>query len=402
MILSDTTSNLIHSPRHVLVDHLSLAWTEALTQRLTSHDQPLQSVTSERTLRSAPRATTRPTNVLTTLDLFAGAGGLSTGLRAAGFTVVGAVENDATAAATYRLNHPKTKVILSDIRDLTGPALLEHVGLAPGALALLTGCPPCQGFSSLRTHRKVSHTDDPRNDLLFEILRLARSIRPRALIVENVPGLASDHRFDSFRRGLFASGYRNEFAILDATHFGVPQRRKRLVLVALHKRDLPPDWAAATHTVPVTVRQAIGGLPEAGQSGDTLHDLGENRSQAIMRRIRATPADGGSRRDIPSEMACPCHEGNDGYSDVYGRMAWDQASPTITSGCHNPSKGRFLHPEADRAITLREAALLQTFPRNYIFDLSRGKENVARQIGNAFPPLLIKAIAKRLTYELAA
>jgi len=336
----------------------------------------------------------------TAIDLFSGAGGLSTGLTQAGFSVVGAVEKDPTSAETYRLNHPNTRLLVTDIRDLTGPQILREVGLERGRLDLLTGCPPCQGFSTLRTRRRTRPVMAPRDELIFEILRLTRSMRPRALVVENVPGLASDPRFQAFRDGLHACGYESDFAILDATHFAVPQRRQRLVLLAMRRpATLPSEWASPGRIEHRTVRDAIGGLAEAGRSGDPLHDLPDRRSRAVMARIRATPKDGGSRSDVPRHLGCPCHSASDGYHDVYGRMAWDQVSPTITSGCHNPSKGRFLHPEAHRAITLREAAILQSFPRGYRFSMKRGKEHVAWQIGNAFPPALIQPIARRLRRE---
>jgi len=349
---------------------------------------------------SAVTRTGKTPERLTSIDLFAGAGGLSTGLRAANFDVLGAVEIDPTAAATYRLNHPKAAVITADIRTLTGPKILNTLNLVRGELDLLSGCPPCQGFSELRTRRRTSPSRDERNDLLFEVLRLTRSMRPRALIVENVPGLARDERLARFSTGLSACGYNSDFAIVDARGFGVPQRRKRLVFIAIRADTIPDDWSRPTHTAHCTVRDAIGSLPAAGNSGDILHDLPENRSSQVMARIRATPKDGGSRKDLPERMACPCHRKSDGYSDVYGRMSWDQVSPTITSGCSNPSRGRFLHPHEDRAITLREAALLQTFPPEYRFSLSRGKEHAARQIGNAFPPRLIEPIARRLHRKL--
>ena len=330
------------------------------------------------------------------IDLFAGAGGLSVGLEAAGYAVGAAVEVDPTAASTYRLNHPDTFLFSADVRGITGPTLLSKLGLQTGELDLLTGCPPCQGFSTLRTRRQGVAVEDIRNELIFQVLRLVRSIRPRAVLIENVPGLADDPRFDSFVDGLVGAGYATQHAILDAQHFGVPQRRRRLVLAAMRGRSLPSDLFASTNEVR-TVRSVLEGLPEAGESGDTLHDIPERRSESVMRRIRMTPKDGGSRTDLPADVpGCACHDGRAGYYDVYGRMAWDTVSPTITSGCHNPSKGRFLHPEADRAITLREAALLQTFPPDYQFDLTRGKEHAARQIGNAFPPKLIEPIGRRL------
>jgi DNA (cytosine-5)-methyltransferase 1 len=340
--------------------------------------------------------------VLTSIDLFSGAGGLSCGLVSEGFKIAAAVELDPISAKSYALNHTEANIIVDDIRRLSGPYLLQQANVSRGELDLLTGCPPCQGFSTLRTKRKEKLGADPRNDLISEILRLVRSMRPRALVVENVPGLAKDNRFDDFRHGLQKSGYRSQYEILNASDFGVPQRRKRLVLVALRGRDLPINWSSHC-SEEKTVRGAIGHLKPAGSSGDILHDIPENRTPAMMTRIRATPKNGGSRRDIPRELQCSCHlRGSGGYFDVYGRMAWDSVSPTITSGCSNPSKGRFLHPEEDRAITLREAALLQTFPSNYKFCLERGKDHVARQIGNAFPPELIRPIAKVIKNELSA
>ena len=334
------------------------------------------------------------------VDLFSGAGGLSVGLASAGFDVAAAVEWDVTAASSYQLNHRKACVFVADIRAVQGAALLDAAGVRPGELDLLTGCPPCQGFSTLRTKRRVANSEDDRNDLIFEVLRLARSMRPKALILENVPGLAQDHRFGLFRQGLFESGYVSEFALVDSANFGVPQRRRRLVLMAFRDQPVPADWA--THTFPKrTVRDAIGQLPKAGTSGDILHDWPENRSVLTMARIRATPADGGSRADIKTpSLIARCHTRTDGYRDVFGRMSWNDVAPTITSGCNNPSKGRFLHPFFDRAITLREAALLQTFPRNYKFAIERGKEHIAMQIGNAFPPRLIRPFARIIRREL--
>jgi DNA (cytosine-5)-methyltransferase 1 len=328
---------------------------------------------------------------LTSIDLFSGAGGLSYGLTSEGFKVVAAVECDPTSAKSYSLNHPNTTIVVDDIRKVTGRQLLNQTGIARGELDLLTGCPPCQAFSTLRTRRQ-KQLDDPNKSLILEILRLVRSIRPRAVIVENVPGLADDDRFAEFQIGLKKAGYQFKYAFLNASDFGVPQRRKRLILIALRGQVIPLGWSSYQGKSK-TVRHTIGHLKSAGISGDFLHDIPENRTPGMMSRIRATPKDGGSRLDTPSDLQCACHQRINGFKDVYGRMAWDEIAPTITSGCNNPSRGRFLHPEEDRAITLREAALLQSFPKDYQFCIDRGKEHVARQIGNAFPPDLIRPIA---------
>lgn len=336
----------------------------------------------------------------TAIDLFAGAGGLSTGLRRAGFRIAAAVELDECAAKTFSQNHRGTPVLVRDVRKVRASELTKLTGLALGELDLLTGCPPCQGFSTLRTRKRTTSVDDSRNDLIFDFLRLVRTLKPRAVVLENVSGLVRDQRYAEFCSRLTKAGYRYVAKVVNAASFGVPQRRERLVLVAMLGRDVPPDWLTPKEERHTTVRDAIGGLPKAGSSGDPLHDYPENRSEKMLARIRMTPRDGGSRRDLPVDEQCRCHGETNGFNDVYGRMSWANVAPTITSGCTNPSKGRFLHPHEHRAITLREAALLQSFPPNYRFDLSRGKEHAAAQIGNAFPPLLIHPIARKLVESL--
>lgn len=339
--------------------------------------------------------------MFTAVDLFSGAGGLSYGLTQEGFQVRVAVEVDPVTAQSYSLNHAATAVLVQDVRQVKGPQILKKAGLERGTLDLLTGCPPCQAFSTLRTKRRSQSVEDPSRYLILEILRLIRSTRPRAVILENVPGLAKDINFDIFCSGLSRSGYQFQYSALNASDFGVPQRRRRLILVALRGQAVPSDWASHDASQS-TVRSAIGKLPKAGSSGDILHDIPERRTPQMFRRIQATPQDGGSRKNVPKEMQCACHSRSSGFHDVYGRMAWDDVSSTITSGCTNPSKGRFLHPEEHRAITLREAALLQSFPKDYQFCLKRGKDHVATQIGNAFPPQMIRPIVRVLRRELSS
>jgi DNA (cytosine-5)-methyltransferase 1 len=337
---------------------------------------------------------------LTSIDLFAGAGGLSSGLAAEGFEVRVAVENDPTSAKTYALNHGNAEVIVDDIRRVTASKILELAKVASGDLDLLTGCPPCQAFSTLRTRRRSQTPKiDESETLILEMFRLIQSIRPRAVLVENVPGLANSKNFLDFQNGLKNEGYHFRYAVINASKFGLPQRRKRLIFVALRDREVPVTWADYVCD-PKTVRTVIANLPAAGNSGDLLHDLPENRTPKMIERIKETPKNGGSRHEVSSDLQCPCHSRTSGFRDVYGRMAWDDISPTITGGCNNPSRGRFLHPEEDRAITLREAALLQTFPREYKFCLDRGKEHVALQIGNAFPPEMIRPIARVIKQAL--
>ncbi len=320
---------------------------------------------------------------LRAIDLFSGCGGLTLGLKQAGFDVIGGVENDKLSVESYQKNHEGTRLWSQDIRTLSTLAVKRGLKLRKGQLDLLAGCPPCQGFSTLVTKNGSYLVDDPRNSLIYEFQRFVEDLMPRAILMENVPNLARTTRFRRFRKRLEALGYESAYRILDAADYGVPQRRKRLVLLAGLKNEIPFARAAR---VKYTVRQAFRKLSAKQAKADPLHDTKSMRTDEIQRLIEKVPKNGGSRIDIKEVRQLRCHENFDGFYDIYGRMRWDDISPTITSGCISPSKGRFLHPSKDRAITLREAALLQTFPSGYWISLSRGKYAAAALIGNAFPP----------------
>ncbi len=330
---------------------------------------------------------------LQAIDLFSGCGGLSLGLVKAGFAVAAAVEIDSKAQETYRLNHPGVRLYGKDIRQLDPFQLLREAGLKVGELDLLAGCPPCQGFSRLRTKNKMTSADDVRNDLVADFLRFVEAMQPKTVMLENVPALAKDDRFLSMRSNLHSLGYESVVQVLDAADYAVPQRRKRLIMLA--SRVHTPTLAEKSPKR-ITVRAALKGLAEPNHGRDALHSLGENRSKKVRDLIALVPKDGGSRSDLPKRYQLDCHKRSNGFNDVYGRMAWDDVAPTITSGCHNPSKGRFLHPMHDRTITLREAAILQGFPRRYRFKVDHGKEAIALMIGNALPPPFICAHAGAL------
>lgn len=331
------------------------------------------------------------------IDLFSGAGGLTLGLKQAGFRVLAGIEIDGLAAESYRLNHPEVELVEQDIRAVSPRGLLDSLGLRPGDLGLLAGCPPCQGFSSIRTRRRGT-AEDPRNDLLFEFLRFIDAFRPRAVLMENVPGLAGDERLARFVRRLRRRGYSVASCVSDASEHGVPQRRRRLVLTGAHRFRIASPGPTAS---PMTVADAIGHLARPGTSGDPLHDIVERRSERVNRLLAAIPSDGGSRTALPEEDQLACHSRTRGFFDVYGRMRWAEISPTITGGCVNPSKGRFLHPDQNRAITLREAALLQSFPADYQFSLRRGKYAAAEMIGNALPPEFVRRHAMEIARALS-
>lgn len=335
---------------------------------------------------------------LIAVDLFSGCGGLTQGLKDSGYTVLGAVEVDSKARETYTLNHPDVPLIGADINELSGEDFLADLGLQPGQLDLLAGCPPCQGFSTLRSKNGRSAIHDVRNDLIDDFARLALAAMPKMIMMENVPALAKYEKFSSFVRALEFAGYSVKFKVLDVSAFGVAQRRKRLILSANRLGEavmaIPGDRS-------ISVRHAIQSLPKAGMSGDMLHDYpAPRRSERILKLIAAIPKNGGSRHSLPPEMRLKCHQNTTGFNDVYGRMHWDDVSPTITSGCTNPSKGRFLHPEENRAITLREAAMLQGFPPTYKFNVTHGKETIALMIGNALPPPFIAAHGKAMAKAL--
>jgi DNA (cytosine-5)-methyltransferase 1 len=334
---------------------------------------------------------------LTAIDLFSGCGGLSLGLKKAGFQVLAAVELDELAAETYLQNLRGTLVLRSDIRRISASAMMKECGLERGELDLLAGCPPCQGFSTLRTLNGHTDIDEPMNDLVFQFRRFVRALLPKTIMMENVPGLAKDDRLKYFCRSLKALGYSVKFDVLDAADFGVPQRRRRMILIASRLGEVE---FAPKQKRPVTVRDAIGALPAPGSNDDKLHIRSAKRSAKIEALIRKIPRNGGSRTSLGAEHQLPCHRKTNGFKDIYGRMAWDKPAPTITGGCINPSKGRFLHPVAHRAVTLREASLLQNFPRRYRFPLSQGTYAVAQMIGNAFPPAFAACHARKLARHI--
>jgi DNA (cytosine-5)-methyltransferase 1 len=212
-------------------------------------------------------------------------------------------------------------------------------------------------------------------------------------MLENVPALASDERFLFMQSEIERHGYQVVVSVLDAADYKVAQRRKRLILLASRVHE--PKVAEKANDR-LTVRQALDGVGAPSRSQDKLHAMPERRSEPIRKLIALIPKNGGSRKDLPLENQLACHQRSNGFNDVYGRMAWDSVAPTITSGCINPSKGRFLHPSYNRTITLREAALLQGFPMDYKFVVSHGKESIALMVGNALPPPFIEANAREL------
>ncbi len=339
---------------------------------------------------------------MTAIDLFAGAGGGTEGLKAAGFRVVAAVENDRTACRTYRLNHPGVVLIERDVRRVTGSDLLRAAGLRKGETCLLQACPPCQTWSSLGS----ASAEDPRNQLVSVVSELVRKIRPRAFVIENVPGL----RFDARLAALVAEAGRQRFRVrayvVDAQDVGVPQRRRRLIVIGIRSRrqvELPESLLdllpAEFDCTARTVRDAIGHLPTPGVGDDQLH-RGRTLTDLVTQRVAALPL-AGRRTDLPEHLQLACHQKLKGRvaTAAYGRMAATEVAPTLTTRCTTPACGSYVHPSENRGITLREAALLQTFPASYLF--SGGYGAIERQIGNAIPVRLAEAAAMAVRTLLA-
>jgi len=348
----------------------------------------------------------------TAAEIFAGGGGLATGLRNAGFRTLVAVEIEPHAAATFKANHPDVQVFRQDVRTISGKTVLDVAG---GSLDVLAACPPCQGFSTLTTKwKKVDH----RNELVSEVARLAEEIRPRAIMVENVPGLAQKGRllFDDLVKRLTDAGYICNWAILQVADYGVPQRRRRLVLLAGLGFNIYLPKPTHSRTVEVglpkwrTVRDTIADMPDAitfveaqklgGAQAFNWHVVRRLSADNVRRIKEARP--GNVWKALPPEIRPTCHQGGyDGFTNVYGRLSWDEPSVTITAGCTTLSKGRFGHPEHDRTLSLREAALLQTFPPDYRFETPY-MERACEIVGNALPCVFAEAIARSVALALTA
>lgn len=332
----------------------------------------------------------------TALDLFAGAGGATQGLRDAGFTVLGAIENDRSAARSYRLNHSEVRLWDNDIRSIPAQRAMRELGLQPGELTLLKTCPPCQGYSSMAEGRAT--IDERRNDLVMDTIRFARAFKPRAILLENVPGLARDARSTTLVSALERLGYSCRTYVVNAVDFGVPQRRRRLIILALRglRHDLPDTLGGeATDEAPdVSVRSALRALAENRVEDDEL-DISRAMSAMVRRRVSAVPV-GGTRFDLPPELQLACHvrldTGPRSATGSYGRIKLDGPAPTMTTRCTTPACGTFIHPTEDRGLTLREAASIQTFPHGYRFAGTYGE--IERQIGNAVPVRMASELAK--------
>lgn len=332
------------------------------------------------------------------VDLFCGAGGLTHGFVQEGLRVNAGIDLDPACRYPYSANNDATFVQ----RDISGMEASEVAKLfTPGTIWVLAGCAPCQPFStySQRYDTKADH----KWGLLYEFARIAAGVMPDIVTMENVPAIRRHEVFDDFVKTLLELGYEVWRDVVDCAAYGVPQSRKRMVLLASLHGPIELIEPLRDEKGYKTVRQAIGRLRPigAGESDprDKLH-VASKLSEKNLARIRASKP-GGTWRDWPRHLVAKCHRLDTGrtYPSVYGRMEWDKPAPTITTQCYGFGNGRFGHPEQDRAISLREAAILQCFPRSYKF-VPPGEEvcfkTVGRLIGNAVPVDLGRAIAKSI------
>lgn len=330
------------------------------------------------------------------IDFFCGAGGATHGLRKAGIKVLKGIDIDQNAKETYERNNPGSKFLLADVQTVTEASVMKGIK-RKGNVLLFVGCAPCQPFSLQNRYPKRS---DERKSLILSFGRLITKIKPEYIFVENVPrfGKEKNYFFRKFRK-MLTKKYAIQTGIMDAKDYGVPQNRKRFVLLGRlkgfgNKIALP----SATHgegLIPyVTARDAISGYPRF--SSPTLIFPSNHVTQKLgaknLLRLKFVRKNGGSRSDFPAYLVLKCHEKHHGHKDVYGRMAWDHPAPTLTCRCTSITNGRFGHPAQNRAITVREAAAIQTFPDDYIFYGSL--KSMTRHVGNAVPVSLAYVIGK--------
>lgn len=330
------------------------------------------------------------------IDLFCGCGGLTRGLLDASIEVLAGYDLESKAQYAYETNNPGAKFILKDVAEVTGEELNELWD--DDAIKVLAGCAPCQPFSRLTNGQRKHKAWD----MLDHFARLIKETLPHIVTMENVPELRSRGKdvLDKFLTCLEKFGYKVTCRVVNAAHFGVPQNRKRLVLLASRIGEKIELVEENGDDDAPTVRQIIGHL-DAVASGeahptDLLH-VAAKLSPMNMKRIQNTTHDGGTRKDWPKELLPDCYKrpSGDSYGSIYARMWWNKPAPTMTTLCIGIGNGRFGHPEQNRAITLREAALFQTFGEHYEFwppDQKLNKGAIAKMIGNAVPPKLAQSL----------
>lgn len=370
------------------------------------------------------KGTRRTSTPLTVVDLFSGSGGMSTGFAKlrSGYSIVGAVDREVgrpgrgkakgantECNSTYEANIG-VRPLSVDLASVAPATLRRTLGVGKRELDVLIACPPCTGFSQKSPSNH--HSDDPRNSLVGATASFLTEFKPRFFVLENVRGLATGphrHHFRKLLSRLANLGYAVWHEVIDMSLLGLPQTRKRLLLIASRDGPAPALRNGKTAQVEATVRDTIEGLPSlrAGESHDEdpMHQT-PRLTKPVLDRMRAIPHNGGSWGDIldnprmsdkrKKSLLIPCmlNGSRNSFPDVYGRLWWDRPAVTITRECGHVGNGRFAHPEQDRLLSVREMALLQGFPATYTFSGPlRARYN---QVGDAVPPLVARQIARAI------
>lgn len=338
------------------------------------------------------------------IDLFCGAGGVTRGLLDAGIDVVAGydIDNDLKKVYEYnniRKNGEHVKYINQDVQTITKKDIFNIVGNITTRKKnkekfLLAGCAPCQPFSTMNMRK---NENDPRRTLLKSFADLVEKTKPDFVFMENVAGIETldCDSLEYFKSKLKDLNYKLDAKVVEAAKYGVPQFRKRYVLIASKTKKIKlPDYTIKDTESYITVADTIKNLPKI-KAGEQCEKTANHRSRRLsdlnLKRIKATPHNGGSRKDWKDKELIPiCHRNTNGFSNVYGRLWWDKPASTLTTRFNAYTSGRYGHPEQDRALSLLEGALLQSFPIDYEFFGSA--EKISRQIGNAVPPKLAKTI----------
>lgn len=336
------------------------------------------------------------------VDLFCGAGGLTAGLLKAGIIVKAGYDIESSCQYAYEYNN-KAIFVQKDVADVTADEIKSWY--SPNCIRLLAGCAPCQPFSTYNQGKDVKN--DKKWPLLYHFSRLISEVLPELVTMENVPDVIQHEVYHDFVSQLEQLGYQVSAQEVACIHYGLPQRRRRHVLLATRLSNIKPELIPITHSKPVTVQDVISHLPtiQAGEtdSHDKLH-MSAKLSPLNMQRIKISKA-GGTWRDWPYELRAECHKKASGksYPSVYGRMSWDEPAPTMTTLCYGFGNGRFGHPEQNRGISLREAAIFQSFPMDYQFAPQEKRiiiRDVGKMIGNAVPVRLGEVIGLSLNKHI--
>jgi len=339
------------------------------------------------------------------LDLFSGCGGVTHGFIDAGIEVRLGIDFLSDVKNTYEKNN-SAELLVADIKDLSTFDILNRLNVAEGDNLIISSCAPCQPFSLKNSKRVLNGYSDPRADLGFELVRIireldAQNIKASGILIENVPDYVKSPVWGFIKTELTRLGFSLSSRIINCAEYGVPQNRNRFIALGIraHKYLTYPEKTHGSGLLPFkTVREAFVGLAkiEPGSSCEVMpNHRARDLTEINRRRIASVPHDGGSRDSFPDDLVLECHKKCDGHKDVYGRMKYDAPSPTITTRCVSITNGRYGHPVEDRAITVREAARLQTFPDDFIFH-GNSMEIDSKMVGNAVPVLVAKIMGEHL------